>query len=117
MTVFRYSGRTKTGAPQKLIIEAPNKKIAREKLRAQGINARELQESNSILHKFIAIGTKVKHQEFVIYCRQYATLIRAGVPVVEATRLLGEQTRNKPLKRALKKVEEDIRIGSAFSDA
>ncbi|HBT70930.1 MAG TPA: type II secretion system F family protein [Lysinibacillus sp.] len=117
MTVFRFSGRTKTGAPKKGIIEAPNKKIAMEKLRAQGINARELQESNSILHKDIAIGTKVKHQEFVIYCRQYATLIRAGVPVVEATRILGEQTRNKPLKRALMQVEEDIRSGMAFSDA
>jgi len=117
LTVFRFSGRTKTGAPKKGIIEAPNKKIAMEKLRAQGINARELQESNSILHKDIAIGTKVKHQEFVIYCRQYATLIRAGVPVVEATRILGEQTRNKPLKRALMQVEEDIRSGMAFSDA
>lgn len=88
-----------------------------EKLRAQGINARELQESNSILHKDIAFGTKVKHQEFVIYCRQYATLIRAGVPVVEATHILGEQTRSKPLKRALMQVEEDIRNGMAFSDA
>ncbi|WP_155590369.1 type II secretion system F family protein [Lysinibacillus cavernae] len=117
MTVFRYSGRTKTGAPKKGIIEAPNKKIAMEKLRAQGINARELQESNSILHKDIAIGTKVKHQDFVIYCRQYATLIRAGVPVVEATHILGEQTRSKPLKRALMQVEEEIRSGTAFSDA
>lgn len=117
MTIFRYSGRTKTGAPKKGIIEAPNKKIAMEKLRAQGINARELQESNSILHKDIAFGTKVKHQEFVIYCRQYATLIRAGVPVVEATHILGEQTRSKPLKRALMQVEEDIRNGMAFSDA
>lgn len=117
MTIFRYSGRTKTGAPKKGIIEAPNKKVAMEKLRAQGINARELQESNSILHKDIAFGTKVKHQEFVIYCRQYATLIRAGIPVVEATHILGEQTRSKPLKRALMQVEEDIRNGMAFSDA
>lgn len=117
MTIFRYSGRTKTGAPKKGIIEAPNKKVAMEKLRAQGINARELQESKSILHKDIAFGTKVKHQEFVIYCRQYATLIRAGVPVVEATHILGEQTRSKPLKRALMQVEEDIRNGMAFSDA
>ena len=117
MTIFRYSGRTKTGAPKKGIIEAPNKKAAMEKLRTQGINARELQESNSILHKDIAFGTKVKHQEFVIYCRQYATLIRAGVPVVEATHILGEQTRSKPLKRALMQVEEDIRNGMAFSDA
>lgn len=117
MTIFRYSGRTKTGAPKKGIIEAPNKKVAMEKLRAQGINARELQESNSILHKDIAFGTKVKHQDFVVYCRQYATLIRAGVPVVEATHILGEQTRSKPLKRALMQVEEDIRNGMAFSDA
>jgi len=117
LTIFRYSGRTKTGAPKKGIIEASNKKVAMEKLRAQGINARELQESNSILHKDIAFGTKVKHQEFVIYCRQYATLIRAGVPVVEATHILGEQTRSKPLKRALMQVEEDIRNGMAFSDA
>ena len=117
MTVFRYSGRTKTGAPKKGIMEAPNRKVAMEKLRAQGINARELQESKSILHKDIAFGTKVKHQEFVIYCRQYATLIRAGVSVVEATHILCEQTRSKPLKRALMQVEEDIRSGMAFSDA
>ncbi|MET4559029.1 type IV pilus assembly protein PilC [Lysinibacillus parviboronicapiens] len=117
MTVFRYSGRTKTGAQKKGTIDAPNKKVAIDKLRTQGINARDIQESNSILHKDIAFGTKVKHQDFVIYCRQYATLIRAGVSVVEATHILGEQTRSKPLKRALMQVEEDIRSGSSFSDA
>lgn len=117
MTVFRYSGRTKTGAPKKGIIDAPNRKVAIEKLRTQGINARELQESNSILHKDIALGKKVKHQDFVIYCRQYATLIRAGVSVVEATHILGEQTKSKLLKRALRQVEEDIRNGTSFSDA
>ena len=117
MTVFRYSGRTKTGAQKKGTIDAPNKKVAIEKLRTQGINARDIQESSSILHKDIAFGTKVKHQDFVIYCRQYATLIRAGISVVEATRILGEQTKSKPLKRALMQVEEDIRSGTAFSDA
>jgi len=117
LTVFRYSGRTKTGAPKKGIIDAPSKKVAIEKLRTQGINARELQESNSILHKDISLGKKVKHQDFVIYCRQYATLIRAGISVVEATHILGEQTKSKPLKRALKQVEEDLRNGTSFSDA
>ncbi|MFF2176819.1 type II secretion system F family protein [Lysinibacillus sp. NPDC058147] len=117
MTVFRYSGRTKTGAPKKGIIDAPNRKVAIEKLRTQGINARELQKSNSILHKDVSFGKKVKHQDFVIYCRQYATLIRAGVSVVEATHILGEQTKSKLLKRALRQVEEDIRNGTSFSDA
>ncbi|WP_312124618.1 type II secretion system F family protein [Lysinibacillus boronitolerans] len=117
MTVFRYSGRTKTGAQKKGIIDATNKKAALEKLRAQGINARELEESKSILHKDLKIGGKVKHQDFVIYCRQYATLIRAGVSIVEATHILGSQTKSKALKMALEQVEVDIRSGTAFSDA
>jgi len=117
LTVFRYSGRTKTGAQKKGIIDATNKKAALEKLRAQGINARELEESKSILHKDLKIGGKVKHQDFVIYCRQYATLIRAGVSIVEATHILGSQTKSKALKMALEQVEVDIRSGTAFSDA
>ncbi|MFE3576608.1 type II secretion system F family protein [Lysinibacillus sp. NPDC059133] len=117
MTVFRYSGRTKTGAHKKGNIDATNKIVALEKLRAQGINARELEESKSILHKDLNIGGKVKHQDFVIYCRQYATLIRAGVSIVEATHILSTQTKSKALKKALEQVEEDIRGGTAFSDA
>lgn len=102
---------------KKGIIDATNKKAALEKLRAQGINARELEESKSILHKDLKIGGKVKHQDFVIYCRQYATLIRAGVSIVEATHILGSQTKSKALKMALEQVEVDIRSGTAFSDA
>ncbi|KOS69319.1 type II secretion system protein F [Lysinibacillus contaminans] len=117
MTVFRYSGRSKTGVLKKGIIDATNKKVAIEKLREQGINARELEESKSILHKDLVVGGKVKHQDFVIYCRQYATLIRAGVSIVESTRILGTQSKSKPLKKALGQVEEDIRGGLSFSDA
>ena len=117
MTIFRYSGRTKTGALKKGIIEAKNKKVAIEKLRAKGINARELEESKSILHKELAISRKIKNVDFIIYCRQFATLVRAGVPIVEATRILGEQTKSKPLKKALGEVEEDIRGGVSFSEA
>ena len=117
MTVFRYSGRTRTGTQKKGTIDAANKKTALEKLRAQGINARELEESKSILHKDLSFGNKVKHQDFVIYCRQYATLIRAGVSIVEATHILAAQTKSKALKKALEQVEEDIRSGTSFSDA
>lgn len=117
MTVFRYNGRTKAGVQKKGVIEASNKQAAIDKLRKQGINAREVQESTSILHKELAIARKVKHQDFVVYCRQYATLIRAGISVVEATQILAAQTKNKTLKKALLEVEEDIRSGTAFSDA
>ena len=117
MTIFKYNGRTETGDLTKGTIDADTKTVAIAKLRGHGINPREITESTSILHKEISIGTKVKNEDFVIYCRQFATLIRAGISLVESTRILAEQTSSKPLQKALRLVEEDIRTGTPFSAA
>lgn len=117
MTVYKYVGRTKTGVSTKGTIEANNKNAAITKLREKGINAREVSESNSILHKDLSFGGNVKNQDFVIYCRQFATLIRAGVSIVESTNILARQSKSKPLKKALEEVEEDIRTGVPFSES
>ena len=117
MTVFKYVGRTKMGVTANGTIDAVSKTAAIDKLREKGINPREVVESKSILHKDISFGRKIKNQDFVIYCRQFATLIRAGVSLVEATNILAKQATSKPLKRALEQVEEDIRTGQLFSEA
>lgn len=117
MVVFKYSGRSAQGSLKKGTIDATNKQTAIVKLRAQGINPRELEESNSILHKELTLGGKVKNEHFVIYCRQFATLIRAGVSILESTKILSEQTSSKPLKIGLMDVEEDVRSGLSFSNA
>ncbi|MGE7978676.1 type II secretion system F family protein [Psychrobacillus sp. NPDC093200] len=117
MVVFKYNGRTSHGSLKKGIIEATNKQAAVAKLRSQGINPRELEESKSILHKELSLGGKVKNEHFVIYARQFATLIRAGVSILESTKILADQTSSKPLKKSLKDVEEDVRSGLSFSEA
>lgn len=118
MTVFKYQGRTKTGTIAKGTIQAANKNAAVAKLRKQGINPRQVEQSNSILHKDLNFGGgKVKNQDFVVYCRQFATLIRAGVTIVDATNILARQSTSKELKKALEQVEDDIRTGVAFSTA
>ena len=117
MTIYKYTGRTKTGAIKKGTIDAKNKNAAISKLREQGINPREITESTSILHKDLSLGSKLKNQDFVVYCRQFATLIRAGISIVEATNILALQSTNKALKRALEEVEDDIRSGIPFSQA
>lgn len=118
MTVYKYIGRTKQGSQKKGTIDAANKQAAIAKLRADGINPREVSESTSLLHMNLDLGGgKVNNADFVIYCRQFATLIRAGVTIVESTRILAQQSKSKPLKKALEKVEEDIRSGISFSEA
>lgn len=118
MTVYKYTGRTTTGLMKKGTINANTKAQAVAKLREQGINPREIEESKSILHLELELGDgKVKSQDFVIYCRQFATLIRAGVSIVDATNILAKQATSKPLKKALEKVEDDVRTGMQFSQA
>lgn len=117
MVVYKYIGRTSRGTVKKGIVDATNKQMAITRLRTQGINPREIEESKSILHKELSIGGKVRNQDFVIYSRQFATLIRAGVSILESTKILAEQTSSKPLKKGLQSVEEDVRSGVSFSDA
>lgn len=117
MVVFRYSGRSIEGQLKKGTIDAASKAQAIQKLREMKINPREVEESKSLLHKELSLGGKVKNQDFVIYTRQFATLIRAGVSIVESTRILADQTKSKPLKKALNSVEEDVRSGLTFSEA
>ncbi|MEK4084713.1 type II secretion system F family protein [Psychrobacillus sp. FSL K6-1415] len=117
MVVYKYIGRTSRGTVKKGVVDASNKQMAMTKLRTQGINPREIEESKSIFHKELSLGGKVRNQDFVVYSRQFATLIRAGVSILESTKILAEQTSSKPLKKGLKAVEEDVRSGVSFSDA
>lgn len=117
MTVFKYIGRTSTGTLKKGVVNAETKTAAIAKLRKQGINPREVTESTNIFHRQITFGKAVKNEHFVVYCRQFATLIRAGISLVESTKILAEQTSSKALKQALYTVEEDVRSGMSFSEA
>jgi len=117
VTIYKYSGRTAAGGFKKGTVDAETEAAAISKLRKQGINPREIEESKSIFHKEISIGGQVKNDDFVVYCRQFATLIRAGISILESTRILAEQTTSKLLKKSLFAVEEDIRTGTPFSNA
>ena len=59
----------------------------------------------------------MKLQHIVIFLRQFSTLIKAGISVVDATRILAEQTESKVLKKALLDVERDLQEGKPLSSA
>lgn len=119
MTVYKYVGRTKKGRLKRGTIEGSSRNDAISKLREKGISPRELTETKrSIFNRDLSFRrNSVKTEHFVVYCRQFATLIRAGISIVEATNILAEQTESKPLQRVLALVEQDIRGGIAFSNA
>ncbi|RWR11853.1 type II secretion system F family protein [Siminovitchia fortis] len=119
MPVYKFVGRTMKGAVKRGTIESDNRNQAIKQLREKGISPREVNETKAtIFNKNISLGGKnVKNQHFVVYCRQFATLIRAGISIVDSTHILAEQTESKGLANALREVETEIRGGVAFSDA
>jgi type IV pilus assembly protein PilC len=117
MARFKYSGRDRSGT-RTGTVSASSKRDAIIKLKEDNIRVVDITEvQETALTKDISIGNPVKLQHFVIYLRQFSTLLRAGVSVVESTRILADQTESKPLRKALLDVEQDLKEGNPFSSA
>ncbi len=117
MARFKYTGRDVRGK-RSGVVNAINRREAMEKLKKDNIRVIEIsQMPETLLTKDIAIGNPVKLQHFVIYLRQFSTLIKAGVTVVEATNILSQQTDSKALSRTLQNIETDLRDGQPLSKA
>ncbi len=118
MAQFQYVGRTRTGKQAKGTVAGNSKREVISTLRKKGVAVTELTEvRESILNKDLTIGNPVKHQDFVIYLRQFATLLKAGVSLVDSTNILAKQTESKALNKALLTIEEDLRSGNPFSES
>ncbi|MBU9721914.1 MULTISPECIES: type II secretion system F family protein [Bacillaceae] len=118
MPQFRYQGKKKTGEKKEGTVTAQTRAQAIQKLKNQGIGLASVQEiEGNFLSKEIYIGNPVKLNDFVMFLRQFATLLNSGVSIVDATGILSQQTSSKPLMRALESVEEELRTGRPFSEA
>lgn len=117
MARFKYSGRDKRGKKEGTVTAA-SRREAMAKLKEDGVRVIEMTEvPETLMTMELTIGNPVKLQHFVIYLRQFATLIKAGVTVVEATEILSVQTESKALKKALIAVEQDLREGNPYSES
>jgi len=118
MAQFEYQVRTNSGKQLKGTLNATDKTAAMEELRKRGLTVFSLNEQRmTLFSKEIYIGSPVKTIHFIIFCRQFSTLIRAGVTILDATRILAEQTESKVLCKTLQDVYASLMRGIALSQA
>ncbi|MFJ8063146.1 type II secretion system F family protein [Psychrobacillus sp. NPDC096426] len=118
MAYFQYSGRDRKGEIASGVMRAATAEDAKIKLRKKGIAAREIKIKTGFLYQELNIGSgKVPFKDLVIFIRQFSTLIKAGITILDATSILKEQTSQKRLKQVLAEIEEDLREGHPFSVA
>ena len=116
---FSYIILTKAGKEAKGTIEAATQQEAAQKLKEEGNTLISLTEANA-LSKEVEISffkKKPKPRDMAIFCRQFVSIIDAGVPVTSALEMLGQQTENKMLAAAIVDCKLQIEKGSTFADA
>jgi len=118
MAKFLWEGRTRVGGTMTGEIEAPNEAFVIAQLRRQQIVPVKIKNKPRDLGLRIpGRRGKVSRRELAIFTRQFATMIDAGLPLVQCLDILGMQQENQAFKQVILKVKEDVESGSTFADA
>ncbi|PLX43252.1 MAG: pilus assembly protein PilC [Deltaproteobacteria bacterium] len=118
MPKFKWEGRNKQGTVQSGVLEAVNENVARASLGAQGIKINKISKSLGDIEISIpGLKQKIKSADLVIFTKQFATMIDAGLPLVQCLDILSTQQPNLTFKKVLVKVKEDVESGSTFAEA
>ena len=126
MGKFAYQARNKTGATTQGEIDATNETEVRVKLRAMGLEASRVISKTQVTGArraapaaagFSLFRPKVKGKDLQVFTRQFATLINAGIPVVDALKILSEGMGPGPLRDASSKVKTSIENGRGLAES
>jgi len=115
-TVFLWEGKTRQGSIQKGEIAAASKEEVMTLLRKQNIVPVNVSAKPREI-KLSFGAQKITDKDVVIFTRQLATMIDAGLPLVQCLEILGSQTDNKTLAKTVTQVRSDVESGATFADA
>jgi len=118
MAKFMWEGRTRVGGTMTGEIEAPNEAFVIAQLRRQQIVPVKIKNKpREFGLRIPGRKGKVSRRDLAIFTRQFATMIDAGLPLVQCLDILGMQQENQAFKQVILKVKEDVESGSTFADA
>ncbi|MBQ9119275.1 MAG: type II secretion system F family protein [Lachnospiraceae bacterium] len=118
MPQYTYIAVTPQGKEKKGKIDASDEAKAKAILKKDGMVLLSLSEA-SMLEKDIniTIGNPVKARDLGVFCRQFQSILNAGVTIIEALRMLGEQTENKAFAKAILETAAHVGKGETLADA
>jgi type IV pilus assembly protein PilC len=116
MAVFVYTGRTRSGQTITGEMEAPTRDAVVAKLRTQQVIATNVRGKPRDI-TIPGFGGGVEEKEIVVFTRQFATMIDAGLPLVQCLEILASQQDNKVFKKALTEIRQSVEGGLTFAAA
>jgi type IV pilus assembly protein PilC len=116
MPMFEYTARAQSGQIQKGQLDAPTKDEVSAYLRKNRLILISVREAPKQINISFG-GGRIKTRDIVIFTRQFATMINAGLPLVQSLNILAQQTENKALRDVTRAVVYDVESGHTLADA
>ena len=115
---FDYKVRDETGALVTGQLVGDNEALVMTKLRQMGLTPIQVKQASTGLKMEINLRPgRVKLKQIAVFCRQFATMVNSGLPILRALSILTDQTENKELAKVLFTVRADVENGSSLSAA
>src|SRR5215213_10048033 len=117
MTLYTYRALDKQGEIIQDKLEGSGEMAVAHELRQQGLLVIDVKEQSIGQKDILEPFKRIKLLDLVVFSRQLATMINAGLPIVRALYVLSEQTENPKLKDVVVVVRKDVEAGSSLSQA
>ncbi|MGB0678354.1 MAG: type II secretion system F family protein [Polyangiales bacterium] len=115
MAEWVWQAKAQDGELRTGTMEAASGQQVRERLRQQRLTPTQVKRKGRLGE--LSFGSPVSEKDLVIFTRQLATMIHAGLPLVQCLEILGGQGENKAFRRILADVKHHVEHGSTFSDS
>ncbi|MBC7172402.1 MAG: type II secretion system F family protein, partial [Polyangiaceae bacterium] len=114
MAEWAWEAKARNGELRKGVMEADSADAVQNRLKAQQLNPTKVRKKPRELN--ISFGSPVSEAELVVFVRQFATMIDAGLPLVQCLEILGNQGANREFSKIIKDIKAHVEGGGTFSD-
>src|ERR1700729_7343 len=115
MAEFVWEARARTGEVRKGSMEAESEDAVNQRLRAQQLQPTRVRKKGALFN--FSMGSGVGSKDLVTFTRLFATMIDAGLPIVQCLDILQGQTENKLFAIILRDIKNSVEQGATFSDS
>lgn len=112
-SVFTWEGKNKSGAVVKGELSGQNPSLVKAHLRKQGINPTKVRKKSSIA--LFSKGKKIKPMDIALFTRQMATMMKAGVPLLQSFDIIAEGFDNPNMRKLVDEVKQEVAAGNSFA--
>jgi len=114
-TIYTWQGTDKNGKKTKGEMPGASQALVKAQLRKQGVNATKVKRKSKDL--FSPRKQKITPGDIAIFSRQLATMMKAGIPLVQSFEIVGDSLENPSMAVLVRAVRDDVAAGNNFADS